>query len=72
MRHALEGGCRLVYIAQSVQREPLDQTHLKNDGDAILKAVENRHNNEADRWGPQRPVARARQPHMLETRVPLR
>ena len=47
MRHALEG-CRLVYIAQSIQHEPLDQTDLKNSGDAILKEVENRHNNEAD------------------------
>ena len=52
MRHALEEGCWLVYIAQSIQHEPLDQTDLKNGGDAILKAVENRHNNEADRWGP--------------------
>ena len=53
MRHVLRG-CRLVYIAQSAQHEPLDQSDLKNDGDAILKAVENRHNNKADRWGPQR------------------
>jgi len=43
----------LIYIAQSVKREPLDQTNLKNDRDAILKAVENQHNNEADRWDPQ-------------------
>ena len=39
----------LVYIAQSVQHEPLDQTDLKNSRDEILKAVENRHNTETDR-----------------------
>jgi len=52
MRYALKGEYWLVYIAWSVQRELLDQTNLKNSGDAILKAVENQHNNEADRWGP--------------------
>jgi hypothetical protein len=31
-----EGGCRHVFIALGVQREPLDQTDLKNDVDAIL------------------------------------
>ena len=53
MRYALKGRYRLVYIAWSVQREPLDQTDLKNGGDVIVKVVENRHNNKADRWGPQ-------------------
>ena len=42
----------LDYIALRVQREPLDQTDLSNDLDAILKAVENRHSKVADRWGP--------------------
>ena len=45
----------MVYIARSVQREPLDQTGLKNGGDAILMAMDNRYNNKADRWGPQGP-----------------
>ena len=49
MRHALEEGCRLVYIGQSVNPEPLDQTDLKTGGDTILKAVENQHNNEAQK-----------------------
>ena len=42
----------MVYIALRVQCEPLDQTDLSNDLDAILKAVVNRHSKEADRWGP--------------------
>ena len=57
MRHAMEGGCRLVYIAWSIQREPLDQTDLKNDGDVILKAVENRHSNGRLTRGPTGRVA---------------
>jgi hypothetical protein len=28
------GGQGLIYIALSLQREPLDQTDLRNDGDA--------------------------------------
>ena len=40
-----------IYIAQSFQREPLDQTKLKDGVDAILEAVENRHNKaKANRW----------------------
>jgi len=49
----LSGGWQgLVNIARSVQRESLVQTDSKNGRDAILKAVENRHNNKADRWDP--------------------
>ena len=40
-----------VYIGQSVYREPLDQTDLKNSVDATYEVVENRHNEvEANRW----------------------
>jgi hypothetical protein len=31
-----QGGLRYVYIDQRVEREPLDQTDLRNDVDAIL------------------------------------
>ena len=48
MRHALEGVQAGIYSLE-YQREPLDQTDLKNGGDAILKAMDNQHNNEADR-----------------------
>jgi hypothetical protein len=34
---ALGRGYRAVYIGQSVQREPLDQTDLRNGVDAILE-----------------------------------
>ena len=51
----LRVGQGLVYIALRVQHEQLDQTNLSNGLDAILKAVGNRHSNEADRWGPQGP-----------------
>ena len=38
-----------------VQCEPLYQTDLSNGLDASSKAMENRHRDEADRWGPQGP-----------------
>ena len=38
------------YIALRVQREPLDQTDLRNGLDASSKVVENRHRKLADRW----------------------
>ena len=41
-----------IYIGRSVQREPLDQTNLKDDVDASYEAVENRHMKEDDRWVP--------------------
>ena len=45
------GGQGLIYICQSIQHEPLDQTDLRNGIDATYKAVENRHcNTETDRW----------------------
>ena len=41
----------MVYIGQSVQREPLDQTDLKNDVDATYEMVENGYNEaKANRW----------------------
>ena len=49
------GRQRLDYIALRVEREPLDQIDLSNGLDASSKAVENRHSDEADRWGPQVP-----------------
>ena len=50
-RMAPKGWQALVYIAWSIQREPLDQTDLKDGVDATQKAVENQHNKvEADRW----------------------
>ena len=42
----------MVYIAQRVQRELLDQTDLSNGLDASLKAVGNRHMKQSDRQGP--------------------
>ena len=51
------GGQGLIYIGRSVQREPLDQTNLRNGVDATQEAVENLHCNvEANRWaqGPGR------------------
>ena len=47
-----QGGWQgLVYIAQSIKHEPLDQTDLRNGVDAIYEAVENQHyNTETDRW----------------------
>jgi hypothetical protein len=39
MADALREGHGIVYIAQSLQREPLDQTDLRNDRDASYKAV---------------------------------
>ena len=38
-----------VYIGAFKDSGPLDQTDLKNGGDTILKAVENQHNNEAQK-----------------------
>ena len=43
----------MVYIGQSVQREPLDQTDLKDDIDATKEAVENRHCDAEADSGPQ-------------------
>ena len=41
----------MIYIGWSVQREPLDQTDLKDGVDATQEAVENQHcDSEADRW----------------------
>ena len=37
------GWQELIYIGRSIQREPLDQTDLKNGVDWISMAVENRH-----------------------------
>jgi hypothetical protein len=46
-------GVGFAYIAQSLQREPLDQTNLRNGVDATLESVGNRHNNwETDGGGP--------------------
>ena len=50
------GGAGAGYIGQSVNPEPLDQTDLKNGGDAILKTVGNRHKNEGLTGGPQGPA----------------
>ena len=46
------GGQGLIYIGRSVQREPLDQTDLKDGIDATKEVVENRHCNEGLIGGP--------------------
>ena len=44
MTRVMPGGWQgLVYIDQSIHREPLDQTDLKDGVDATQEAVENRH-----------------------------
>jgi len=40
----------LVYIAQWIQCEPLDQTDLSNVLDASYEAMGNQHIDEAERW----------------------
>ena len=43
MTYLPSGGQGLIYIGQIVQREPLDQTDLKDGVDATKEAVENQH-----------------------------
>ena len=42
-----------VYLGQSVHREPLDQTDLKDGVGATLEVVENRHSKEGLIDGPR-------------------
>ena len=67
MRHALEGGYGLVYVGQSFNPKPLDQTDLNkwrrldlNGGGKLTFKVE------ADWWDPQasRPAGGTDRPHM--------
>jgi hypothetical protein len=48
-------GCRPIFIALGVQREPLDQTDLRNGVDAILGGDGGTFYKRADRWGNKGP-----------------